>query len=77
MPSHLFYEVRDKEGAIWGGEDPLQAVAFWRNHPRSTVWVSEWEGEGEDLHQTTKAINITRINLATKMETLETVGKML
>ena len=70
MATHLFYEVRDKEGAIWGGEDALEAVTFWRKHPKSSIWMSEWEGQGEDLYQTTKAINITRINLATRIETL-------
>ena len=70
MRTHLFYEVRDKEGAVWGGEDALEAIHFWRKNPKYSLWMSEWEGEGEDLYQTVKAINITRINLATRLETL-------
>lgn len=71
MPTHLFYEVKNQEGAIWGGEDAQEAIRFWQKHPRSRIWVSEWEGEGENLYQTTKAINITLINLATRIETLK------
>lgn len=60
MPSHIFYEVRDDSGSIWGGESALECANFFDNNEAPlTVWVSEWEGEGEDLYQTSKAIDVT------------------
>lgn len=60
MPSHIFYEIRDYSGSIWGGESALECADFFaHNEPPMTVWVSEWEGEGEDLWQTSKAVDVT------------------
>ena len=62
--THRFYEVRDRYGSQWGGEDAWEAMKFWRQDTHRSIWVSEWEGEGEDLWQTTKAIDITPIALS-------------
>lgn len=64
MPSHIFYEVKDKQGSQWGGEDAWGAMMFWRTNTHQSIWASEWEGDGEDLWQTTKAIDITPIALS-------------
>ena len=71
MPSHIFYEVRDDSGSIWGGEDATSCVQFFaHNEPPLTIWASEWEGEGEDLWQTSKAIDITPLVYATARTTI-------
>ena len=76
MSSHIFYEVRDFSGAIWGGENAKECYEFFtRNEPPLTVWVSEWEGEGEDLYQTSKAIDITPLVHATRMSAMNEVKR--
>ena len=59
---HLFYEVRDVDGtSMWGGEDEVEAVRFHKEYRGSTLWISEWEGEGEELWQTIIPINVTDV----------------
>lgn len=66
MAIHTFYEVRDEGGAIWGGESASDCVNFWlHNQPTDTsVWVSQWEGEGEDIWQVKEATDITSLAIA-------------
>lgn len=73
MRSHIFYEVRDNSGAIWGGESANECIEFYRRNDsiNATIWASEWEGEGEDLYQVAKAIDITTIVLATMLASLQ------
>jgi hypothetical protein len=59
MPSHIFYEVRDEYGSQWGGESVIDALKFWEKNSGMSLWASEWEGEGENLWQTTKGIDLT------------------
>lgn len=59
MPSHIFYEVKDEYGSQFGSESVIDALRFWDKHRRMSLWVSEWEGEGESLWQTTKGIDLT------------------
>lgn len=60
MSKHIFYEVRDDSGSIWGGESALECADFFaHNQAPLTVWVSEWEGEGEELWQLGNAIDVT------------------
>ena len=74
MSSHIFYEIRDFSGSIWGGENAKECYNFFiHSEPPVTVWVSEWEGEGEDLYQTSKAINITPFFHAVKLGTMKEV----
>jgi hypothetical protein len=62
MKTHLFFEVKDRDGqGMWGGEDEIDAIRFLKEHPGSTLWVSEWTGEGEELWQTAKALDITSV----------------
>lgn len=69
MPSHIFYEVRDKFGSQWGGESANDCVEFYRKNDsiNATIWASEWEGVGEDLYQVTKAIDVTNLVLASML----------
>lgn len=59
MPSHIFYEVKDDYGSQFGSESAIDALRFWEKNPTMSLWASEWEGEGEDLWQTTKGIDLT------------------
>ncbi len=46
----ILYEVSDAQGiAIWGGENPVEALKWYRNSPTgSKIWVSQWEADEED-----------------------------
>jgi hypothetical protein len=63
----VFYEVSDSQGiAIWGGEDVLEAVKWYRNSPPdSKVWVGQYETTEEEAKLTMEFIEITPIVLAT------------
>jgi hypothetical protein len=63
----VFYEVSDSQGiAIWGGEDVLEAVKWYRNSPPdSKVWVGQYETTEEEAKLAMDFIEITPIVLAT------------
>ena len=63
----IFYEVSDSQGiAIWGGEDVLEAIKWYRNSPPdSKVWVGQYETTEEEAKLTMDFIEITPIVLAT------------
>jgi hypothetical protein len=69
----IFYEVSDSQGlAIWGGENPTQALKWYRNSPPdSKIWVSQWEADEEDAKQVLEPIEITPIVLATIADCME------
>ena len=63
----VFYEVSDAQGiAIWGGEDVLEAIKWYRHSPPdSKVWVGQYETTEEEAKLTMEFIEITPIVLAT------------
>lgn len=63
----VFYEVSDLEGkAIWGGENPSEALKWYRNSPlNSKIWVSQYEVDKEDAELMLDSIEITSIVLTT------------
>ena len=63
----IFYEVSDSQGiAIWGREDVLEAIKWYRNSPPdSKVWVGQYETTEEEAKLTMDFIEITPIVLAT------------
>jgi len=63
----VFYEVSDSQGiAIWGGEDVLEAIKWYRSSPPdSKVWVGQYETTEEEAKLTMDFIEITPIVLAT------------
>jgi hypothetical protein len=61
MPNHIFYEVKNNYGSQFGSESAIEALKFWENNPGTSLWASEWEGEGEDLWQTSKGIDLTAL----------------
>ena len=63
----IFYEVSDSQGlAIWGGENPTQALKWYRNSPpESKIWVSQYEVDEEDAELMLDSVEITPIVLAT------------
>ena len=63
----ILYEVSDTQGiAIWGGENPVEALKWYRNSPTgSKIWVSQWEADEEDAKQVSSQIEITPIVLST------------
>ena len=69
----IFYEVSDSQGlAIWGGENPTQALKWYRNSPpESKIWVSQWEADEEDAKQVLEPVEITPIVLATIADCIE------
>ena len=69
----IFYEVSDSQGlAIWGGENPTQALKWYRNSPLdSKIWVSQWEADEEDAELMLDSVEITPIVLATITDCIE------
>ncbi len=63
----IFYEVSDSQGiAIWGGENVLEAIDWYRKSPPdSKVWVGQYETTEEDAKQVMDFLEITPIVLAT------------
>jgi hypothetical protein len=72
----IFYEVSDTQGiAIWGGENPVEALKWYRNSPTgSKIWVSQWEADKEDAKQVLEPMEITPIVLATITDCMERWG---
>ena len=57
-----FYEVVGEDGyAIWGGENPNEAIQFFRREKGARVLISSWQAdiEGEDLHPVGVPIDLT------------------
>jgi hypothetical protein len=63
----VFYEVSDSQGkAIWGGENVLEAIDWYRKSPLdSKVWVGQYETTEEDAKLVKDFLEITPIVLAT------------
>ena len=72
----IFYEVSDAQNlAIWGGENPVEALKWYRNSPTgSKIWVSQWEADEEDAKQVLEPMEITPIVLATITDCMERWG---
>jgi hypothetical protein len=66
-PLFTFYEVVESEGgAVWGGNDPIEAVQWLRRSQlNSRLLVSGWDSEGEDAMLVGQPIDITKIVFAT------------
>ena len=66
-PVFTFYEVVDEEGgAIWGGNDSIDAVNWLRrSRMNSRLLVSGWDAEGEDAMLVGQPLDITKIVFAT------------
>ena len=73
----IFYEITDEDKiAIWGGENPTQALKWYRNSPpNSRIWVSEWLSDEEDAKQVSSPIEITSIVLSTISDCMERWAK--
>ena len=69
----VFYEVSDNQGiAIWGGENPVEALKWYRNSPAgSKIWVSQYEADEEDAKLVLDLIEITPIVLATILDSID------
>ena len=63
----VFYEVSDSQGkAIWGGENVLEAIDWYRKSPPdSKVWVGQYETTEEDAKLVKDFLEITPIVRAT------------
>jgi hypothetical protein len=72
-----FYEVSDSQDiAIWGGENPIEALKWYRNSPKgSKVRVSEWLTTEEDAKPIVDGVEITPIVLATIADCIERWSK--
>ena len=68
-----FYEVSDSQGiAIWGGENPVEALKWYRNSPAgSKIWVSQYEVDEEDAELMLDSVEITPIVLATITDSID------
>jgi len=69
----IFYEVADPQNiAIWGGENALEALKWYRNSPNgSKIYVQEWLTDEEDAKQVSSQIEITPIVLSTIADCME------
>jgi hypothetical protein len=72
-----FYEVSDSQDiAIWGGEDPSEALKWYRNSPNgSKIRVSEWLTTEEDATLVVEGVEITPLVLATIADCMERWSK--
>jgi hypothetical protein len=66
-PLFTFYEVVDSQGiAVWGGNDPIEAVQWLRRSPvDSRLLVSGWDSTDEDAVLVGQPLDITKIVFAT------------
>jgi hypothetical protein len=66
-PLFTFYEVVEGEGnAVWGGNDPIEAVQWLRRSPiNSRLLVSGWDAEDEGAMLVGQPMDITKIVFAT------------
>lgn len=73
MKSSNFYEVKDANEVVWGGESALEAFEFFRRTRNATLWVSVWAETGDELdfRLVTEPIDITSITLSAIASTLE------
>lgn len=56
----LFYEVVGEDGnAIWGGDDPGEALDWHDLTPTSRVMVSAWDSDDMEAHLIGRAIDVT------------------
>lgn len=70
-----FYEVVGDDGrGVWGGENPAEAIQWWRRYNGARVLVSSWQAdvEGEDLHPIGVPVDLTQLLRALLVEV---VGK--
>jgi hypothetical protein len=67
-----FYEVSDRDGAIWGGVSSLQAVEWYRRGLDYKVYVSVWDEEDiEEPRLVTDKIDVTNLISAAIMDERE------
>ena len=71
------YEISDANNiAIWGGEDPVSALGWYRNSPPdSKIYVSGWLADEEDAKLISEPVEITSIVLATIADCMERWAK--
>ena len=71
------YEISDSQDiAIWGGEDPVSALGWYRSAPTgSKIYVSGWLADEEDARLISEPVEITSIVLATIADCIERWAK--
>jgi len=71
------YEISDSQDiAIWGGEDPTSALAWYRSSPPdSKIYVSGWLADEEDAKLISEPVEITPRVLATIADCMERWAK--
>ena len=61
----LLYEVVGEDGhALWGGEDPVEAIKWLRKDSLTEevrLLVSAWDSDEEDAHLVGQTLDITEI----------------
>lgn len=67
------YEISDSNNiAIWGGEDPVSALGWYRSAPTgSKIYVSGWLADEEDAQLISEPVEITPLVLATIADCME------
>lgn len=71
------YEISDSNNiAIWGGEDPVSALGWYRSAPTgSKIYVSGWLADEEDAQLISEPVEITPLVLATIADCMERWAK--
>jgi len=66
-PLFTFYEVVESEGgAVWGGNDAIEAVQWLRRSPlNSRLLVSGWDADDVAAQMVGQPLDITKIVFAT------------
>lgn len=64
MSGRNFYTVRSQQGeALVGTESFEEALEFFEREDFARIYVSVWDGEGEDIYRSIENINITDVVL--------------
>jgi hypothetical protein len=61
-----FYEVKDSQSTVWGGNSALQAVEWYRRGLDHRLYVSVWDEQDQDNPvMVTDKIEVTSLVMAT------------
>ena len=78
MSGRNFYTVRNVRGeALVGTESEEEALDFFSRQNIARIYVSVWEGEGEDIYQTIEPINITSLVLRAQAREIKDMRRIL
>lgn len=78
MSGTNFYTIRNLRGeALMGTESEEEALDFFSRQNTARIYVSVWEGEGEDIYQAVEPINITSLVLRAQARQIQEIRELI